>query len=168
MSSPKCPHPSPLFKAAEGRHTNPSSSLFSSTWKTHICDNWSHATYSLKLKIPSHFICHQVREWAVGPVPWLAICNFYPRNFILISLFSALCHVFLSWNTCEICIVSVEGNKWFWFDMTPLEAEAYGTRQTVVPSTDCVVRGCSFSCTGLASGQVELQLYKWGAAGWGE
>ncbi len=49
-----------------------------------------------KLKIPSHFICHQAKAWAVGPVPWLAICNFFPCNFILLSLISALYHVFLS------------------------------------------------------------------------
>ncbi len=85
-----CPVPNvhilhPLSKADEGRHTNPQSSSFS-TWKTHICDNWSHATYSLKLTNPSHFICHQAKEWAVGPVPWLAICNFLSRNFILLLM----------------------------------------------------------------------------------
>ncbi len=40
----------------------------------------------------------------------------------------------------------------------PKNIDFYGTGQTVVPYTDCVVRGCPFSCTGPASCQAELQL----------
>jgi hypothetical protein len=39
--------------------------------------------------------------------------------------------------------------------VTPLEVEAYGTRQTM-DRTDCAVRGCPFSCTCPASCQAEL------------
>ncbi len=46
------------------------------SWIRNTSDNCSHATYSLKLKIPSHFISHPVKSWAVGPVLWLAICNY--------------------------------------------------------------------------------------------
>jgi hypothetical protein len=34
--------------------------------------------------------------------------------------------------------------------------------------TDCVVRGCTFSCTGPSRAAQQIFRYKWGAAGWGE
>jgi len=34
--------------------------------------------------------------------------------------------------------------------------------------TDCVVRGCTFSCTGPSRAAQQIFSYKWGAAGWGE
>ncbi len=108
---------------AQGRHTNPSSSLFF-TCKT-ISENWSHATY-LKLTISSHFICHQVKAChrlffflMLYGTKGLIIPTY--KYIVNMSLFIAQHYIFfIMANKYEICIISVEGNKWFWlwFDCT--------------------------------------------------
>ncbi len=76
-------------------------------YKDQVCRDVSFHRRNMELDLQSLFGLH-VHS---------CICLFIPtyKYIVNISLFNAQHYIFLSWNKYEICIVSVEGNKWFWF-----------------------------------------------------